>query len=549
MKICYSVLKKTIALTFILFTSINLSFSQQPSITWAKQAGGNEGDNCTDVLVAADGNIYSAGNYTGVATFGSIVLQATVNTSRGYISKSNANGTVLWAKDMGSFAYRVVPGPQGSIYVFGYFIGTENFGGISITSSNSNYADMFLLKMNANGDVLWAKNFAGIFGNSNSIVSDASGNIYIGGSFAESATFGSTTLTQPGQTFDVFLAKIDPNGIPLWAQKYGGANNDFFTALDIDANGNPFITGYFSTGTTIGTSSFVCFGFYDIFVFKTDSNGGVIWAKQFGGGDDDRSSAIAVDSQGNAYLTGTCRGTYQFGSFSASSTNYSAYLCKINSSGTPLWLKYYLTNQNHQSLSLDVTIDHLGNIYSTGSSNAPYTFNAQHSVNVTAFSGAYVLKSDANGNVLWAKGFGGIVNQAENHGYGYSIDADLAGNVYVGGTFSGTIDSNPLLQTNINNFNYDIFLMKIGVSTVGIDEMAQSLFTLYPNPANDQFTLFNTSEGNSFQLVDNAGKIVFQGKTTSESTIIHTENLVNGMYFIHFIENGSIFTGKILVNH
>jgi|GEM_PF-4121406 len=491
-KIGYPFLKNTIVTGLILFTFIHPSFSQQPVITWAKQAGGNESDNCTDVFVSPDGSIYSSGNYTGNAQFGSFTLTATVNTSRGYVSKTDENGTVLWAKDFGSSVLKIAAGPQGTVYISGAFAGTENFGGISLTSAGSNY-DLFVLKMNASGNVLWAKNFQGVA--SNSIVSDASGNIYMGGTFAISATFGSITISQPTQvsTYDVYLAKLDPNGTPVWAQKYGGTNNDYFTGFDIDANGNAYVVGTFYNGTTIGTSTFLGYANIgiDIFLFKTDPNGGVIWAKQFGGGDIDGASAISVDNQGNAYITGACRGAYQFGSFSAASINFGAYLCKINPAGTPLWLKSYLNyNQIDQSITLDVKVDHEGNVYSSGRCNEGYAFSGQHSI---GDGEGYVLKSDSNGNVVWVKG---IDNQSDNGVYGYALDTDLTGNVYMGGAFTGTIHTNPILQTNPNNFNYDIFLMKIGTCSVNA-ATTQNGNTLMATATGATYQWINCGNGNT----------------------------------------------------
>jgi hypothetical protein len=483
-KICYPFLKKAIVTGLVLFTFINLSFSQQMGIIWAKQAGGNEGDNCTDIFVAPDGSIYSSGVYTGNAQFGSFGLQAQVGIGRGYISKSDANGTVLWAKNFGSGVVSIAPGPQGTLYVSGNFMGTENFGGISLTASGPNY-DLYVLKINANGDVLWAKNFQGV--SSNSMVSDASGNIYMGGTFALSATFGNITISQPPQvsTYDVYLAKLDPNGTPVWAQKYGGTYSDYFSGLDIDANGNIYVTGTFIHSTTIGVENITAYGYgIDIFVFKTNASGTVVWAKQFGGYNIDGVDAIAVDNQGNSYVTGACRETYQFGAFSATSTNFSAYLCKIDPAGTPLWMKSYLEHELNQTLSSDVAIDHEGNIYTSGNGGTGYTFDAQNSINIGA---AYVLKRDSNGNLLSAIS---TDNQQEHGGYGTDLDVDLTGNVYLGGSFSGTIHTNPILQTNPNNFNYDAFLMKIGACSV--------------NAATTQNgnTLTATATGASYQWID-----------------------------------------------
>jgi hypothetical protein len=548
METCYTAFKQTIAVGLILFASVNSSFSQQASITWAKQAGGIDIDHGYDIFVAPDGNIYSVGAYYGSSLFGSVILQTPPAVYRGYVSKSNASGTVLWAKDFGNNVVQVVAAPQGNIYVSGYFSGTENFGGISLTATNPNY-DLFVLKLNTNGDVLWAKNFQGT--TSSAMVSDASGNIYLGGTFYGSTAFGAFTINTSGLPSDMFLAKLDPAGTALWAQKYGVNDEDQFRGFDIDANGNIYVTGIFGTSTTIGTSNFTAFGSYDIVVFKTDPTGTVTWAKQFGGSDVNKSSAIAVDNQGNTYLTGITKGISQFGTLSYTLAGYCAYLCKLNPSGTPLWLKTYFTNHPiSEESSVDVAIDHAGNIYSTGQCMEAYTFNAQYSIDlVNSESAMYVLKTEpTNGNIIWAKGFEGIVNPSSGNGnWSSSLDLDLAGNIFVCGTFYGTIDCNPLLQTSTNDYDYDAFVMKIGVSTVGIDELAQNLVTVYPNPNNGTFQVV-TDAPTTITITNAAGQLVSTHHLKAEENTIELNGIESGVYFASTIDsNGQSIMQRIQI--
>ena len=147
---------------------------------------------------------------------------------------------------------------------------------------------------------------------------DAGGNSYITGYFDGSVTFGAggtsaTTLTSDGDS-DIFLARYDSTGAFAWARRAGGTSTDDGYAVDVDASGNSYITGYFSGSATFGAggttaTTLTSDGDDDIFLARYDSTGALVWAKQAGGTSRDVSRRVYADASGNSYISGEFEGT------------------------------------------------------------------------------------------------------------------------------------------------------------------------------------------------------------------------------------------------
>ena len=135
-----------------------------------------------------------------------------------------------------------------------------------------------------NEDWFWAKKAGGTsYDNGLSIAIDANENSYVTGYFSGSATFGTTTLTSSSEYYsDIFVAKLDNNSNWLWVKQAGGTNWDYGYGIAVDANGNSYVTGYFYNSATFGTTTLTSSGYADIFVAKLDSSGNWLWAKQAG---------------------------------------------------------------------------------------------------------------------------------------------------------------------------------------------------------------------------------------------------------------------------
>jgi len=343
---------------------------------------------------------------------------------------------------------------QGNIYVAGVFADTANFGLTSITSSG--YYDIFIAKLDSNGNWLWAKKGGGsdddhIFG----IATDNMANIYITGCFAGNGTYGSTILSN-SNGYGMFAAKLDSNGNWIWAKTTGGTGTDKGIGIAVDNSFNVYLTGHFNGTVNFGTTILSSEANTAIYIAKADSNGIWQWAKQAVVSDSDYGMAIATDYEGNSYVTGTFAGTTVFGVTSLTSIGYEdIFIAKLDYGGNWLWIK------QAGSISNDYDSDHVNGIcvgcdasvYLTGYFNGTAMFGNSFLTSY-GYEDIFVSKLDCNGNWLWAEHAG-----SSYFDYGYGIVVDNSTNVYLSGGFSGTCFFGSNSLTSIGGL--DIFVTKL----------------------------------------------------------------------------------------
>lgn len=141
---------------------------------------------------------------------------------------------------------------------------------------------------------------------------DANGNVYVTGNFSGTADFGGTNVTAAGSV-DFFLAKYDANGTLLWVFKGGGTGFDEGLDIALDPAGNPVVTGIFTGPATFGTNVLVGFGGQDIFLARFTAGGQLVWIQAMGGPALDNGHGVAVDANGDIFLTGAFNQTATFG--------------------------------------------------------------------------------------------------------------------------------------------------------------------------------------------------------------------------------------------
>ena len=237
------------------------------NFVWAKNMGGAFNDEVISIAVDASGNVYTTGYFDGTCDFdpGAGVFNLTPSGAPGFfdifISKLNVSGDFVWAKKMG---------------------GTGDDGAFSIAL-------------------------------------DAFGNVYTTGPFGSTADFdpgpGVFNLTAAGN-FDIFVSKLDASGNFIWAKNMGGAGDDEGLGLALDVAGNVYTTGVFSGISDFdpgaGVSNLTSAGGYDIFVSKLDASGNFVWVKGMGGVSDEEGHSIAIDLSGNVYTAGEFLATVDF---------------------------------------------------------------------------------------------------------------------------------------------------------------------------------------------------------------------------------------------
>ncbi|HEV7347167.1 SBBP repeat-containing protein [Telluribacter sp.] len=288
--------------------------SSQGDFVWVTQAGGQNTDYALDIAVDKHGNSYICGYFIGPTKFG----ETNLNIYGGldiFVAKINNEGTFLWAKSAGGnfedIAKSITVDSNGNVYLTGSFSDSARFGSSTLLSKGSK--DIFICKYSTEGNVNWVK-AAG--GNSveggNGITLDINGDIYITGQFYETISFESNFLTSQGLG-DIFIAKYNLNGNLLWAQQTGGNGFDFANSIVAGTNGRIYIAGYFTGATTIGKTSLVSEGERDVLVCSFSTNGNPIWAKKAGGVFLEEAVAITISIGGNIYTAGYFYSSTTFG--------------------------------------------------------------------------------------------------------------------------------------------------------------------------------------------------------------------------------------------
>ncbi|MET0648817.1 MAG: SBBP repeat-containing protein [Pyrinomonadaceae bacterium] len=470
-----------------------------PTLVYSTFFGGSAIEQSPRIAVDSAGNAYVTGT-TFSTDFPTTVgaFDTTIGGGRDvFVLKLNSTGSgLIYSTYLGGNsidqALGIAVDPAGNAYVTGQ---TQSLdfpttpGAFDTTSFAANDLSCFVTKLNANGSNIlystWLKgphhSSAGL-SRGTDIAVDSSGNAYVVGVSASSdfpTTAGAFARTNAG-SLDLFVTKLNPNGSSLvYSTLFGGANNDNSSRMALDAAGNAIVTGFTESDIPTTPGAFdttYSGGAFDGFVTKFNADGsGLLYSTFLGGSGVDSGSDIAVDAEGNAYVTGITRSTDFPTTCGASfDTTLSgledAFVSKLNPTGTALVYSTYLggsgvSNSGTSDAGGGIAVDSDGNAYVTGittSSDFPVTSGALD----TTFNGgsdAFVTKLNSPGTALILSTFLG--GASDESGTGIALDA--AGDIYVAGdtlssdfpTTTGAFDG------AINNTSRDGFISKINDTT------------------------------------------------------------------------------------
>lgn len=404
-----------------------------------------------------------------------------------------------WAKTfygthlLESPAIAVDPSGRGAVYTAGSYSGTVDFDpGIGIFNLNQLglYGDIFISKLDGNGNFVWAKQINGSPGGScyaYSIKVDpsGSGDVYTTGVFYGSVDFdpgpGTFILRNSGFPVckaDVFISKLDSSGNFKWAKSFGGTDEELGRSIAFDpfGKGNVYILGSFKGTIDVNPNAdsfkLTSVGLFDFFITKLDSEGNFVWAKSIGGKYSDTGFAMAVDPKnGDVCVTGEFRRQVNFNPADSShilnAGPYPAiFILKLDSEGNFVWAKPIGGPSNAGSAGYAIAIDPNGNgdIYTTGNFKGEIDFNSGNSRNFhlssTGREDVFISKLDNSGNFVWAAAMGGI---SDDKGNAIAFDPADEGGVYIMGNFTKTADLDP--GKNVFNLtavhSNDMFIAKL----------------------------------------------------------------------------------------
>jgi len=524
---------------FVFATILVFNYTSYAQIkwNWCKGASGSGDEGGTAIATDNSGNIYVAGNFfSGSLKFGTTTLVNKVPTSPDiFLAKYTAAGDLTWVKSYGSKGIEQVSDikvdASGNIYMTGTFESdTLDLGNGNVLYNSSVWTDLFVAKLNSSGGVIWAKSAGGKDNDySNGVAIDVSGNVYITGYYAsDTVIFNKSPLVQIitplGFTYDLFIAKYNSSGVFQWVRNAGSTEDDEASAVAIDNNGNAIITGYFmSSNITFGTNTLSNDNnFPDMFLVKYNSSGDVTWAKIVSGDKDENGNAITTDASGNIYVAGE---------FSSDNINIGA---------------FPLTNANIGDRSSDIFVVKYNSsgIAQWVSSAGGTAFDYAKGIAVDNTGNCYVTGSFASptmkfGNttlnntvtngpreiyVAKYNSTGGLITALSAKSSGDDDSRGIAAygsNAFITGTFK----ANPQITFGkyplLNTGNYDILIACVGIGVSIKDEEFDKHFSIYPNPVSDKFTISATD--------NNSGKYNYKiyditGKLITESNIDFRSN-------------------------
>jgi len=390
---------------------------------------------------------------------------------------------------------------RGNRYVTGGFSLTAKFGNKTLASAGG--TDIFLAKFGNSGELRWALRAGGPGDDVGyDIAFDREQNIYLSGSFTDSATFPSISgpaKSVSGLGLTIFLAKYTPSGKLVWVQtgvaSFNGQDEGFGVAIN-PATGTVFITGITQGDTTFsssdGTEHTVPGAFtWHMFLVRYDTDGNFQWGQTNQASINSIPHKVAVDAHGNAYVTGWLESTTTFHSNNGHDLTVTgmsepiqsfpdfpddAFIVKYDAEGNAKWVNLI---GGYKGIATDVAVSghgeisitgFIGNIAGSPSQAETIATSQPGGKNINLGGGqlttpfnedAFVATYSSAGVLLKARRIGGAGRDA-----GSGITYDHEGNLYVTGVFQGTIKVEGQSLTGEKTFN--LFVLKFKSGTGGL---------------------------------------------------------------------------------
>ena len=368
---------------------------------------------------------------------------------------------------------RAVTEMYGWSYSTGVFWGTADFNPdpMAVDNHTSNGgSDIYLTLLNYNnGSPSWTITIGGIgYENVLSVTSDNASSVLITGNFEGTVDFdpgtGISNLTSNGAS-DIFIAKYDWYGNFVWAKSIGGNTSDVGTSLVVDLSNNIYLTGNY-TGTVdfnpgIGLFNLTSNGETDMFICKLTQTGNFIWAKSMGGPYADEITSICVSYNNYLYTTGCFKDTVDFNPGTgvnnfASNGDADIFICTIDSAGNYSYAKTY--GGIGFDCGYDIEISVFNNVFLCGSfSETMTTVVSSMLIPFSSDGGSdiFVARVGSSLDFDWIRPVGGSGDDVA-YSMAFRYYNSPYENIYVTGSFNGSINSTSIPIPNYNNSNFSL---------------------------------------------------------------------------------------------
>ena len=515
----------------------------------------------------SDNNTYVVGEFSGTINFNPLgtptYLSSSGNNSLNdiFVAKYDNVGILLWAKQIGESNYSEIAcgievDKLNDVYVVGQFYST-----IDTDPSNAIFnlaalgsADVFITKLNLNGDFIWAQNYGAASQTLSPVrikINDAN-ELYLTGKYTGAFDADPSTNTSTLNGSGTFLLKYDAAGNYVWSKNTLNGGSGTLIDIAFDSQNNCYGIGTFSLSVDFDPSSAVnnitSKGGTDIFLLKYDNIGNHIWTKALGSSANEIGNSIVFDKNDNFYITGGYRLSldvdFSAGSKMVYSNYYGQFLAKYSSSADCIWADGINNCTGSSSTEINLAISPNEIIYFSGLFASRFVdfqlgFGTKY-LTSTYLNGngtfdIYLTGYNTNGELLWSESIG---NTGDDRSQGLSVDN--LGNVVLFGSFQNSVDLD--LTASTNNYttqgSKDAFIAKYGNSilTNTAEPKYNSKIFVYPNPTEGQLHIDNIGPS-SISVYNILGE-----KITSircDNNILDLSYLDAGIYLLYSEENNT----------
>lgn len=512
--------------SIFLFQFFVLYTYAQPAIEWQKSLGGSNLESAYSIQQTSDGGYIVCG--TSESNDGDL----TVNKGGrdGWVIKLNSLGDIQWQKSYGGSdidnfdsVYQLTDGT--------YIISGTSYSNNGDLSGNHGSADMWILNLDANGDILWQKLYGGSeFDGAPSIQQTMDGG-YIVAAYAYS-TDGD--VTQNLGNCDYWILKLNSTGNILWQKSYGGSDVEIPTSIQQTADGGYVVAGetFSNDGDIIGFK-----GESDYWVVKLDSNGNFEWQSTLGGSGIEYPDKIQQTDDGGFIVSG-----YAFSNDGDVVGNHGAsdyWVVKLSSTGDIQWKKALGGSSNEYNGSIHQTSDGGYIVTSYSYSNDGDVFGNHGSTD------AWVVRLNNSGVIQWQKSIGGTNSDAAWRIYQTSDGG------YITAGFSDSNDG----DVSGNNGSYDMWIVKLSNDILSVPDtnniVSQIQHFFNPRTESIELNMSNLPQGNyNFNITNSAGQIILSNEKfisqLQEKVSFNMEKFVSGIYFVQIFGSKFQYKNKFL---
>jgi len=338
------------------------------NVIWDKSYGGDFDDRLREIIKTADGNFILAGSSDSRKSFDK--TEARRGAEDFWLVKIDANGNKIWDKTFGGtdedVLRDIIPTQDGGFLIGGYSRSTVS---VDKTSSKGG-ADYWLIKIDANGNKIWDKTFGGTDDDILNRIESTDDNNFILAGNSYSQIGGDKTMNVVGAN-DIWLLKINPSGNIIWQKQFGGWAFEAVGGIKRTYD-RGFIIGCYSSSWKSGDKSDDQRAFDDFWVIRIDANGNKLWDKTYGGNWSDYVGDVYIDSEGNSIIAGYTDSEKSFDVSEGRIGDYSfdVWLVKLDKNGNKLWDKR-LGSDGNDALST-ISSDSDGDIQLVGTLGDDY---------------------------------------------------------------------------------------------------------------------------------------------------------------------------------